>query len=29
MSETDTPAAARLWTPQGFRDDEWTRAEDA
>jgi len=26
MSET---AAPRLWTPSGFRDDEWRHAEDA
>jgi len=29
MSETDTPAAPRLWTPQGFRDDDWTHADSA
>lgn len=28
MSETDTPAAPRLWTPQGFREDGWIRAGD-
>lgn len=28
MSETEA-AAARLWTEAGFRDDEWTHAEDA
>jgi uncharacterized protein (DUF934 family) len=29
MSETETAAVTRLWTPQGFRDDEWTHAESA
>jgi uncharacterized protein (DUF934 family) len=34
MSETKSPATAaaagpRLWTPQGFREDEWTHAESA
>lgn len=29
MSETETPAAPRLWTLEGFREDEWTRAESA
>lgn len=28
MSETDAPAI-RLWTEEGFRDDQWIRAEDA
>ena len=28
MSE-QTGAAYRLWTPQGFREDEWTHAESA
>ncbi|MER2533982.1 MAG: DUF934 domain-containing protein [Rhizobiaceae bacterium] len=27
---SETPATAmHLWTPQGFRDDDWTHAEDA
>ena len=30
MTETKTePAAPRLWTPQGFREDEWQHAENA
>lgn len=29
MSETEAAAAPRLWTPEGFRDDEWTRADTA
>lgn len=30
MTETTAPVSPpRLWTPAGFRDDEWTRAEDA
>ena len=33
MSETKTeptaPAAPRLWTPAGFREDEWTHADSA
>jgi uncharacterized protein (DUF934 family) len=34
MSETKAPAPApladlRLWTPQGFREDEWTPAQSA
>ena len=33
MSETKTeptaPAAPRLWTPAGFREDEWTHADGA
>lgn len=29
MNDTATPAAARLWTPEGFREDEWTRADGA
>jgi len=34
MTEASTPTpaaapAARLWTPGGFRDDEWTHAESA
>lgn len=28
MSDTDVPAT-RLWTEEGFRDDQWIRAEDA
>jgi uncharacterized protein (DUF934 family) len=27
--EPTAPAAPRLWTPEGFRDDEWTHAESA
>ena len=27
MSETET--VTRLWTPDGFREDEWSHAEDA
>ena len=27
MNDTVTPAAPRLWTPQGFREDEWIRAD--
>ncbi len=27
--ETNALAAPRLWTPQGFREDEWTHAESA
>lgn len=26
---TETAPAVHLWTPQGFRDDEWTHAETA
>lgn len=34
MTETSTPTPAaapepRLWTPEGFREDEWTHAESA
>jgi len=33
MTETTTeptaPAAPRLWTPDGFREDEWTHADSA
>lgn len=29
MTETAAPPAPRLWTPQGFREDEWTHAENA
>jgi uncharacterized protein (DUF934 family) len=29
MTETAAPAAPRLWTPEGFREDEWTHAESA
>ena len=29
MTEPTAPAAPRLWTPEGFRDDEWTHAESA
>jgi uncharacterized protein (DUF934 family) len=29
MTETTAPAAPRLWTPDGFREDEWTHAESA
>jgi uncharacterized protein (DUF934 family) len=29
MSEPNTQTATRLWTPQGFREDEWIRAESA
>jgi uncharacterized protein (DUF934 family) len=29
MTETTAPAAPRLWTPDGFRDDEWTHADSA
>ena len=29
MTETAAAAAPRLWTPQGFREDEWTHAESA
>lgn len=29
MTETTAPAAPRLWTPSGFRDDDWTHAESA
>ena len=28
MSDIETPAA-RLWTPEGFRENEWSRAESA
>src|SRR6476620_8368551 len=28
MTETTTPET-RLWTPQGFREDEWAHAESA
>ena len=27
--EPTAPAAPRLWTPEGFRDDEWTHADSA
>ncbi|MEP9386703.1 DUF934 domain-containing protein [Mesorhizobium sp. KR9-304] len=27
--EASAPPAPRLWTPDGFRDDEWTHAESA
>lgn len=26
-AETNVPPAPRLWTPEGFREDEWTHAE--
>ena len=29
MSEPNAPTATRLWTPQGFREDEWVHAESA
>lgn len=29
MTETAAPASPRLWTPEGFREDEWTHAESA
>lgn len=29
MTEQTGQAATRLWTPQGFRDDEWQHAESA
>ena len=29
MNETATLPEPRLWTPQGFRDDEWAHAESA
>jgi uncharacterized protein (DUF934 family) len=29
MTEPTAPAAPRLWTPEGFRDDEWTHADSA
>lgn len=29
MTEQTGQAASRLWTPQGFRDDEWQHAESA
>jgi uncharacterized protein (DUF934 family) len=29
MTEPTAPAAPRLWTPDGFRDDEWTHADSA
>lgn len=29
MTAAETPTAPRLWTPEGFRDDEWRHAEDA
>jgi uncharacterized protein (DUF934 family) len=29
MSELTEQTATRLWTPEGFRDDEWHRAESA
>lgn len=28
-TETGAPPAPRLWTPAGFREDEWTHAENA
>ena len=27
--EADAPPAPRLWTPAGFREDDWTHAENA
>ncbi|MEO3386875.1 DUF934 domain-containing protein [Mesorhizobium sp. CAU 1741] len=27
MTETTTPATTRLWTNEGFRDDDWAHAE--
>ncbi|EHK59303.1 DUF934 domain-containing protein [Allomesorhizobium alhagi] len=29
MSEPNAQIATRLWTPQGFREDEWVHAESA
>ena len=29
LTEQPQPPAIRLWTPEGFRDDEWTHAESA
>ena len=29
MNETATLPETRLWTPQGFRDDDWAHAESA
>ena len=29
MTEPTAPAAPRLWTPAGFREDEWTHADSA
>ncbi len=29
MLAPNSPTTPRLWTPDGFRDDEWRRAEDA
>ncbi|MDI6027389.1 DUF934 domain-containing protein [Corticibacterium sp. UT-5YL-CI-8] len=29
MTEATPPAAPRLWTREGFRDDEWSHAESA
>jgi uncharacterized protein (DUF934 family) len=29
MTEIAAPPAPRLWTPEGFREDEWTHAESA
>jgi uncharacterized protein (DUF934 family) len=29
MTESAADKAIRLWTPQGFREDEWARAESA
>lgn len=29
MTELPAPDAPRLWTPSGFRDDEWRHAESA
>jgi uncharacterized protein (DUF934 family) len=29
MSEPNAQIATRLWTPQGFREDEWVHAENA
>jgi uncharacterized protein (DUF934 family) len=29
MSEPNAQTATRLWTPQGFREDEWVHAESA
>src|SRR5687768_11479594 len=27
--DASMPTAPRLWTPEGFREDEWTHAESA
>ena len=29
MTGPETPATPRLWTPEGFREDEWSHAEGA